>query len=116
MSTLPWLFLHGVNNVPSIWLPIVAALDHTLEASYPVLAPLDSMEALGGEIAASLSGPVIVVGHSLGGYVALDVLARHPELIHGVVLINCVSQADTQEMANAPLLKAPPNVRITRTV
>ena len=101
MATLPWLFLHGVNNVPSIWLPIVAALDHTLEASCPVLVPLDSMEALGGEIAASLSGPVIVVGHSLGGYVALDVLARHPELIHGIVLINSISQADTQEMASA---------------
>ena len=36
-------------------------------------------------------GPVVVIGHSLGGAIALALAARHPELVRGLVLIaSCV--------------------------
>ena len=38
-----------------------------------------------------------VVGHSMGGYVALAMTERHPELLDGVVLLSSTPNADTDE-------------------
>ncbi|MEG1700630.1 MAG: alpha/beta hydrolase [Alistipes sp.] len=38
-----------------------------------------------------------VVGHSMGGYVALSLCERHPELLDGVVLLSSTPNADTPE-------------------
>lgn len=39
----------------------------------------------------------VVIGHSLGGYVALAMVARRPELIGGLVLFHSTALADTDE-------------------
>lgn len=38
-----------------------------------------------------------VVGHSMGGYVALALAERHPELLDGLVLLSSTPNADTEE-------------------
>ena len=58
-------------------------------------APRTSVEDYAGAvcdfIAALKSGPALVVGHSLGGAVAIALAARRPELVRGLVLIaTCV--------------------------
>ena len=40
-----------------------------------------------------------VVGHSMGGYVALALCERHPELLDGIVLLSSTPNADTPEKA-----------------
>lgn len=40
-----------------------------------------------------------LVGHSMGGYVALAVCERHPELLDGVVLLSSTPNPDTPEKA-----------------
>lgn len=40
-----------------------------------------------------------VVGHSMGGYVALALLERHPEMLDGIVLLSSTPNADTPEKA-----------------
>lgn len=40
-----------------------------------------------------------VVGHSMGGYVALSLAANHPEKVRGVVLFHSSPNADTPEKA-----------------
>ncbi len=42
-------------------------------------------------------GPVTLVGHSLGGYVALSVAAHHPELLSALVLFHSTAYADSSE-------------------
>lgn len=42
-------------------------------------------------------GPAIVCGLSLGGYVALALVARHPELVRGLLLANTRADADTPD-------------------
>lgn len=38
--------------------------------------------------------PVIVVGHSMGGYVALELFRRHPERVAGMMLVSTRAGAD----------------------
>ena len=40
-----------------------------------------------------------LVGHSMGGYVALAFCERHPEMLDGVVLLSSTPNADTPEKA-----------------
>jgi pimeloyl-ACP methyl ester carboxylesterase len=56
-------------------------------------------------------GPVFLVGHSLGGFLSLMCAARHPDLAHGVVLLDSpllgVWRADTLNlMKRTPLMKS----------
>jgi len=58
-------------------------------------APRVGVEAYAGAVADVLGvldgGPVVVVGHSLGGSVAVALAARRPDLVRGLVLIaSCV--------------------------
>jgi len=43
--------------------------------------------------------PAVVVGLSMGGYAALRLVERHPELLRGLVLANTKAEADTPEAA-----------------
>lgn len=55
-----------------------ARRDYSLTAQSDLIAAvLDTLRA----------GPVIVVGHSLGGAIALRIAVRHPELVRGVITL-----------------------------
>jgi pimeloyl-ACP methyl ester carboxylesterase len=41
------------------------------------------------------TGPVTVVGHSYGGGVAIELAARRPELVSGLVLVGSIGRADS---------------------
>ena len=97
MSTL--LFLHGVGGGHAAWgrqVPFFAALGYHAHAwdqpGYGGTALVDPydlehvcgalrrlIESLGGE-------PAVLVGHSMGGFVAQEAYARFPQLIKALVL------------------------------
>ena len=54
---------------------------------------LETLDGLG------LTGPIVLGGLSMGGYVALSIAARCPERLRGLLLINTRSAADTPETA-----------------
>lgn len=57
---------------------------------HPHGAALDRLEALAGALApavASLGGPRVLIGHSLGGAIALELARTRPSLVDGLVLI-----------------------------
>lgn len=60
-----------------------------------------SMEFLADTVAAGIRalgiGRCTVVGHSMGGYVALALCERYPELLDGLVLLSSTPNADTPE-------------------
>lgn len=109
---LPLLFVHGFPLCRRAWIHQVAAFS----ADHRVLAP--DLRGLGesalgpGEpaiatYAADLvalvrhldTGPVVLVGHSMGGYVALAFAHAHPELLSGLVLVATRAGADSAEAA-----------------
>ncbi|MFE2129663.1 alpha/beta fold hydrolase [Streptomyces amritsarensis] len=93
----PIVFVHGTRFSAGQWSPQLAAL----QADFPVTA-VDlpghgarsaqpwSLAAASEVIAAAVDsldrGPALVVGHSLGGYAALEFARRRPELLRGLVL------------------------------
>jgi len=95
------LLLHHAAGGASDWREVVEALGSGVEALVPDLpghgarvaeAPLDSIEALASHVAGIVrergGGPVVAVGHSMGGAVALQLALDHPELVAGLVMIS----------------------------
>jgi pimeloyl-ACP methyl ester carboxylesterase len=88
----------------------VVALDllgHGKRVREPVPRPL-TITALTDDLmaddatAAARPAPAVLVGHSMGGQVAVDAALRYPELVRALVLIDPALCADDAEMAGVP--------------
>ena len=92
------LFLHGLGQTPESWESVMQAL--SVPAACPdLLAPLRTGAASYGRMyqafaagCARLPGPVHLCGLSLGGVMALQYGAEHPERVGSLVLIGAQYQ------------------------
>lgn len=111
-SGTPILFLHSFGHNKNLWFP---QLTHFLERGFRVLAPdmpghgessydparhgVDQMAQCYVELLDSLAiGKTILAGISMGGYIALRMWARRPDLIAGMVLSNTKAEKDSEEI------------------
>jgi lipase len=95
----PVLAVHGITSSSRSWPFLAAALGR------PVLAPdlrgrgrsnhLPAPYGMGQHaedcavvVEAAAAGPVVVVGHSMGGFVATVLAARRPDLVRALVLVD----------------------------
>ncbi|MGH8295611.1 MAG: alpha/beta fold hydrolase [Steroidobacteraceae bacterium] len=111
-SGTPILFLHSFGHNKNLWFPQLA---HFLERGFRVLAP--DMPGHGGssfdpahhgvdqiaqcyiELLDSLRiRKTVLTGISMGGYVALRIWARRPDLIAAMVLSNTKAEKDSDEI------------------
>ncbi|MFN0094731.1 MAG: alpha/beta fold hydrolase [Dehalococcoidia bacterium] len=93
----PFVFIHGLACERSAWAPQVADLsrDHRCVSvdlrgrgasdAVPPYGIFQQAEDVASLMRALALGPSILVGHSLGGFTALEVNQRYPELVLGVV-------------------------------
>jgi 3-oxoadipate enol-lactonase len=106
----PVVFLHGYPLDHRMWEPQLESLAQErrivlidlpgfgLAADGPVPDTLSGFaRALNVALAAHVPGPVVVVGHSFGGYVALQLYRDFPEHFAGLVLTNTRSEPDNDE-------------------
>ena len=98
----PIVFLHGMGTSAATWQRCMALLDDRFtvvapdllgHGSSPVLddpAEYTRDRTLGDldDIVADLEAPPVIVGHSLGGYLALAYAATRPTGARGVVVLN----------------------------
>ncbi|HYN23217.1 MAG TPA: alpha/beta hydrolase [Thermoanaerobaculia bacterium] len=98
----PWVLLHGLGSVAATWLPIARALCRDCRLIIPELsalggtrAPRAGLGVLQGAwtiarlIERELGGrPATVAGISLGGWTAVRLALRRPDLVSRLVLIN----------------------------
>ncbi len=101
------LFLHSLLLSGLMWQAAVAALapayrcvtlDFRGQGRSPVTADGYDMDTLAQDVAAAipqLGGPVHLVGLSMGGYVALRIAARRPDLVRSLVLMDTAAEAET---------------------
>ncbi|GGS05196.1 alpha/beta hydrolase [Micromonospora fulviviridis] len=102
---VPVLLVHGNVSSAAFWEPLLPRLPETLRVVAPDLrgygetdtAPVDATRGLGDfadDVAALLDAPglfapgarPVVVGHSLGGGVAMRLLVDHPDRVAGLLL------------------------------
>jgi len=105
MKGTPLVLLHGYPFNHTMWEKAVAKF----EADRRFLAPdlrgfgvelgsaEPSLELMADDVAQQLPGEAVVIGFSMGGYVALALAEKHPELVAGLALINSQTAADTEE-------------------
>lgn len=111
-SGSPLLFLHSFGHNKNLWFP---QLTHFLERGCRVLAPdmpghgdssydparhgVDQMAQCYIELLDSLHiRKTMLAGISMGGYIALRMWARRPDLIAGMVLSNTKAEKDSAEI------------------
>ena len=104
----PWVLLHGRGNAAATWFPLLPALtrDHRVLAldlpgfggSPATPGPLDSaedglrffVEPVEAALEALAPGPMTLVGHSLGGLVALELALRGRIPVERLVLVDAM--------------------------
>lgn len=100
------VLLHGSRLASAQWGPVRAILDPSLEVLTPDLpghgsragdeftlaASVAVLEALIDADDTDPARPVILVGHSLGGYVAMTYAERHPHRLAALVLADCAAE------------------------
>jgi len=105
-KSIPVVFVHGVGLDATMWDEVVAkmrddvacmAIDMAGHGSSTHLAA-DTLsgyvDALEQDIAGRASGPVHLVGFSMGAMVAAAYTLRHPERVTKLVMMNAVYQRD----------------------
>lgn len=108
----PVLFVHGFPLSGRLWDGVVSRLQDRYRCIVPDLrghgGSESSRSATMGDYADDLAKlldaigedrPVVVVGMSMGGYVAFEFCRRHPERVAALILTNTRAQADTAEAA-----------------
>lgn len=105
MTTPVLLLIPGMFNTRAIWDPVIAALQATGQAPDIRVADVltqDSMAAMAADAWAlvadlPLATPLVVCGFSMGGYVALELLAAHPGQVHGLAMVDSAATVETAD-------------------
>jgi pimeloyl-ACP methyl ester carboxylesterase len=93
----PLVLLHGLSSTPRSWDRVTARLEDQWRLIpidlFPRGSPLSRFALT--EAARSLTAfleadgePAVLIGHSMGGLIALEVAIDHPELVHRLVLVD----------------------------
>lgn len=110
-SGVPLLLIHGFPLNQEMWRPQIEALSANARVialdlrghgqSPPTEGPY-SMDLLADDCAGVLKAlkvdqPVVVCGHSMGGYISFAFYRRHPEMVGGLILAATRAGADSEE-------------------
>jgi pimeloyl-ACP methyl ester carboxylesterase len=97
----PTLLLHGFAEDSTVWDNQTGALSETCRLILPDLPGSPSIEAMATSIKALLDHLKIdrctLIGHSMGGYIALAFAALYPERLNAFGLFNSTAYPDTEE-------------------
>ncbi len=112
----PLVLLHGLMETHEIWVDLIPLLEDTFQLIIPDLPgygssqihqEINSMEYQAEEVYSLLSSlgypKYHVVGHSMGGYVALALVEKYPKICESLCLFYSSFLADTEEKKNQRL-------------
>ena len=102
------IFLHGFLENQNMWRGIIAALPKTqrkITLDLPGhgnsgnLGYIHTMEEMAEVVKALMDHlklkKAFLMGHSMGGYVALAFAEKHPDCVRGIILMNSTTRADS---------------------
>jgi pimeloyl-ACP methyl ester carboxylesterase len=102
MPAIQLVFLHGFGEDERVWADFLPFHTWPFPVIYPSYAEWTDCATLADyarKIVSSLplSGDFILVGHSMGGYIALEIASQFPERVKKVVMLHSTFVADTEE-------------------
>ena len=89
------LFLHALPLDERMWQPQRAAFPEAVTPRLYGRGP--SMEGWARAVLDEVDGELVVVGASMGGYCALEVLRQAPERVRGLMLVGARTEEDSPE-------------------
>jgi len=96
-NTMPILLVPGLVSSPRIYAPVVPALWQFGPVTVANHLRDDSMGAIARRILAEAPPRFVLAGHSMGGYIAFEIVRQAPERVAKLALINTQARADTPE-------------------
>src|SRR6201989_3610612 len=96
-NSMPILLVPGLVSSPRIFSPVVPALWRFGPVTVANHIRDDNMGAIARRILAEAPPRFALAGHSMGGYIAFEIMRQAPERVARLALINTQARADTAE-------------------
>jgi pimeloyl-ACP methyl ester carboxylesterase len=96
-NTMPILLVPGLVSSPRIYAPVVPALWRFGPVTVANHIRDDNMGAIARRILAEAPPRFALAGHSMGGYIAFEIMRQAPDRVAKLALINTQARPDTSE-------------------
>src|SRR4051795_8687937 len=96
-DTMPILLVPGLLSSPRIFAPVLPALWRLGPVTVANHVRDDNMGAIARRILAEAPPHFALAGHSMGGYVAFEIMRQAPQRVAKLALINTRARPDTAE-------------------
>lgn len=91
------VFIPGLLLTPRLFDPQIAALRGKYPVAYADTLGMDSINAMAEKALADITGDIIPIGLSMGGYVALEMARLAPERLKALVIMDSNANEDSPE-------------------
>jgi len=96
-NTMPILLVPGLVSSPRIFAPVVPALWRLGPVTIANHIRDDNMGSIARRVLAEAPPRFALAGHSMGGYIAFEIMGQAPERVARLALINTQARPDTPE-------------------
>jgi len=96
-DAMPILLIPGLGGSPRIYAPVAPALWRFGPVMVANHIRDDNMGAIARRILAEAPGRFSLAGHSMGGYIAFEIMRQAPDRVAKLALINTQAHPDTPE-------------------
>ena len=96
-NTMPILLVPGLVSSPRIYAPVIPALWRFGPVTVANHIRDDNMGAIARRMLAEAPPRFALAGHSMGGYIAFEIMRQAPERVAKLALINTQARPDTPE-------------------
>ena len=96
-NTMPILLVPGLVSSPRIYAPVIPALWRFGPVTVANHIRDDNMGAIARRILAEAPPRFALAGHSMGGYIAFEIMRQAPQRVAKLALINTQARPDTPE-------------------
>jgi pimeloyl-ACP methyl ester carboxylesterase len=93
------LFVPGLNCTNRLFLPQIKALGSRFACQVADHGVADTLEAIAADVLAKAPSRFALVGLSMGGYVACEIIRQAPQRVLGLALLDTRAEPDTPEDA-----------------
>lgn len=98
---MPILLVPGLGGSPRIYAPVIPALWRYGPVTVANHIRDDNMAVIARRILAEAPPRFALAGHSMGGYIAFEIMRQAPERVAKLALINTQARPDTPEASEA---------------